>query len=176
MRLGVDVQNKGLSGSCHIESTAAEFIACGCEWDFATLELGVNMRATFTPEEFEKRARHIVARCTGAKPGRPVVLITIFQNAAHRLIEPDAVTGRQEAFNQILRGIARECQSRDVHIIEGADIVDDLGCLGTDLVHPSDYGHARMGENLARALSPLIAAISNPRPPRVTQPSDKVVA
>lgn len=159
LRLGVDVQNKGLSGSCYIEAAAAEFIATGCEWDFVTLELGVNVRGTFSPEEFEKRARHLVARCTAAKPGRPVVLITIFQNAAHQLIEPDAVTAKQEAFNRILRQLAHEYQDRNVHLIEGSDIVDDLSYLTSDLLHPNDLGHARMAENLARALQPLIAPL-----------------
>jgi len=157
--LKVDVQNKGLSGSCYIEPTAAEFIAAGCDWDFATLELGVNLRATHTPEEFRQRAHHLVSRCTGAKPGRPVVLITIFQNAACNLIEPDAVSANQDAFNQILRDIAREFSDRHVRLVEGTDIVDDLSCLTSDLLHPNDFGHARMAENLARILRPLVASL-----------------
>lgn len=158
-RLNIDVQNKGLSGSCYIESAAAEFIAAGTDWDFATLEMGVNLRATCTPEEFERRARHIVARCTEAKPGRPVVLITIFQNAAHQQIEPDAITSKQEAFNAILRQIAREYQDRHVHLVEGTDIVDDLSYLTSDLLHPNDFGHARMAENLSRLLHPLVTSL-----------------
>lgn len=154
--LNVDVQNKGLAGSCYLEPSAAEFLATGCDWDFATLELGVNVRTTFSPEEFEKRARHLVARCTAAKPGRPVVLITIFRNAAHHLAIPDDITARQDAFNRILRQIALDNQDRHVHIIEGTDIVDDLSCLTSDLLHPNDSGHARMAENLARALRPLL--------------------
>lgn len=158
-RLNVDVQNKGLAGSCYLESTAAEFIATGCDWDFVTLEIGVNVRSTLPPDEFEKRARHLVTRCTAAKPGRPVVLITIFQNAAHQLIEPDDVAARQDAFNGILRDLAREFSGRHVHLIEGTDIVDSLGCLTSDLLHPNDAGHARMAENLARFLLPLTAAL-----------------
>jgi hypothetical protein len=154
--LNVDVQNKGQSGSCYLEASAAEFLATGCDWDFATLELGVNVRTTFSPEEFEKRARHLVARCTAAKPGRPVVLVTIFRNAAHHLAVPDEITARQNAFDEILRQLAREYAGRQVHVIEGTDIVNDLSGLSSDLLHPSDYGHARMAENLARALRPLL--------------------
>ena len=154
--LGVDVQNKGLAGSCYIESAAAEFLAAGCDWDVITLELGINLRALHPAEEFARRARHIVARCTEAKPGRPVVLITLFQNAAHQLIAPDEMSAKQEAFNDCLRALAHEYRDRRVHLVEGTDIVDSLDCLTSDLLHPTDYGHARMAENLARALRPLL--------------------
>jgi hypothetical protein len=155
-RLGIDVQNKGQSGSCYIEPAAAEFIAAGCEWDIATLELGINLRGTHSVEDFERRVRHLVARCLEAKPGRPIALITLFQNAADQLIAPDERTTKQDAFKAILRGVANENRGRNVHLIEGGDIVTDLGFLGSDLLHPTDYGHARMGENLARLLQPLI--------------------
>jgi lysophospholipase L1-like esterase len=155
-RLRVDVQNKGQSGSCYIDPAAVEYIAAGADWDFATCELGVNMRATFEPDAFAARARHLVTRCTEAKPGRPLALITHFRNSAHHLAEPDATTAKQTAFDQILRDLAAEFADRHVHLIEGTDIVDDLSCLSSDLLHPSDAGHARMAENLSRALRPIL--------------------
>ncbi len=158
--LRVDVQNKGQSGSCYIDRAAADYIATEAEWDFATCELGINMRGTFEPAAFAVRARHLVTRCTTAKPGRPLVLITLFRNAAHHLIEPDAATAKQNAFNQILRELAAEFADRHVHLIEGTDIVDDLSCLTSDLLHPTEYGQGRMAENLARHLQPLIASLS----------------
>lgn len=157
--LGVDVMNKGQSGSCYIDPAAVEYIASGAEWDFATCELGVNMRATVSPEDFAQRARHLVTRCTEAKPGRPLVLITIYRNYAHALVEPDAVTERQEAFDRILRDLAAEFAAKNVHLIEGSEIADDLSCMGSDLLHPTDYGHGRMAENLARKLAPVIASL-----------------
>lgn len=157
--LNVDVLNKGLSGSCYLEASAAEFLAAGCDWDFATLELGVNVRTTFSPEKFEERARHLVSRCIEARPGRPVALITLFRNAQHHLVTPDDISTRQNAFDHILRRIARDYQNRNVHLIEGTAIVDDLSCLTSDLLHPHDSGHARMAENLAKHLNPLIASL-----------------
>ncbi|MFA6287346.1 MAG: GDSL-type esterase/lipase family protein [Opitutaceae bacterium] len=157
-RLGVDVLNKGLSGSCYVDPAAAEFIATGCNWDIATLEMGINMRATFSPDEYGRRVRHLVSRCVAAKPGRPLILLTLFQNAAHQLIEPDISTEKQDSFNAILRQVAAENQDRNVHLIEGTDIIDDLTFLASDLLHPSEYGHDRMAENLARFLKPLLPA------------------
>lgn len=160
-RLGVDVQNKGQSGSCYIDPAAIEFIAAECDWDILTLEMGINLRPVITADDFEARARRMVARCVEAKPGRPVVLITLFRNAADHLIAPDESTAKQTAFNEILRAIARENRDRNVHLVEGTDIVTDLTLLSTDLVHPTDRGHARMAENLAAFLKPLIEKLAS---------------
>lgn len=159
--LGVDALNKGQSGSCYLDAAAAEFIAAGCDWDFATLELGINLRNTCAPDEFECRARHLVARCLAAKPGRPLVLITPYRNAADHLIAPDANTAKQSAFATILRAIAAENRERAVHLVEGGAIVDELSLLRSDLLHPTDYGQARMAENLARALRPIVTALGS---------------
>lgn len=161
-RLRVDVQNKGLSGSCYIEPEAVRFISSGCDWDLVTLEMGVNLRETTSPEEFDRRARHMVEQCIAAKPGRPIVLITIFPNSADELIEPNATSRNQEAFRECLRRIADEHHTRNVHLVEGSAIVEDFSFLGADLLHPSDYGQMRMGENIARILEPLIEASRQP--------------
>ena len=162
--LGVDVMNKGMSGSCFIDDTAVDFIADGCDWDMATLEMGINMRIQYTVEEFERRARHMVSRCMAAKPGRPIVLITLFRNFANHFIEPNEITAKEESFDRVIRAIARENQGANVHLVEGREIVDHLSLLSSDLLHPSDHGHARMGENLARILKPIMESISQPSP------------
>lgn len=162
-RLGVDVQNKGQSGSCYIDDAAIEFIATDCEWDLITLEMGINLRALHSPEDFDHRARRMIERCIKAKPGRPVVVITIFQNAANQLVTPDERTTKQDAFNRILRGIVQENRQHGVHLIEGDVVADDLTYMSADLLHPTDYGHGRMAENLACALKPIIASLTAAR-------------
>lgn len=158
-RLGWDVQNKGQSGSCYIDDAAIEFLAAECEWDLITLEMGINLRVLHKPDDFEQRARRMIERCVQAKPGRPVAVITIYQNAADQLLVPDERTASQNAFNDALRRIVAEHRGHNVHLIEGADIVDDLTYLSADLLHPTEYGNARMAEHLARALAPLLASV-----------------
>jgi lysophospholipase L1-like esterase len=157
-RLRVDVQNKGLSGSCYIEPEAVRFLSSDCDWDLVTLEMGINLRETTSPEEFDRRARHMVEQCLRAKPGRPIVLITVFPNSSDHLIAPDAAARKQEAFRECLRRIAREHEGRNVHLVEGSSLLEDFTFFSADLLHPSDYGQVRMGENLARILKPLVEA------------------
>lgn len=156
MRLGLDVLNKGLSGACEVEPEVADFLATGCEWDFATLELGVNIRRWWPPHGFEERARYMVTRCLEAKPGRPIVLITVFPNCAGCLRTPDISSEREVAYNEILRKIAADHAGNGVHLIEGSDVLSEFHLLSQDLLHPSEFGHVRMGENLAERLRPII--------------------
>ena len=158
-RLGVDVQNKGLSGSCHVEDTTANFLARQCDWDFATLEMGINMREKFTAEEFARRARYIVEEFTTAKPGQPVVLITVFPNNVQYQTPPPPAWEREQAFNESVRSLAKEFASRNVHLVEGSEVLGEFTNWGIDLLHPSEFGHVRMGENLANALKPIIAGL-----------------
>jgi lysophospholipase L1-like esterase len=155
-RLGVDVLNKGLGGSCHVENTTADYLARQCQWDFATLEMGINMRGLFPPEEFERRARYMVEELTTAKPGCPVVLITVYPNFAAHMEDGGVALRNERAYNEILRGLAKEFAGRHVHLVEGAEVVREFSDLSADLLHPSAYGHARMGENLANLLRPII--------------------
>lgn len=156
-RLGVDVLNKGMSGNCHIEPEMADYLA-ELDWDIATLELGVNMRVRYTPEEFETRARYLLDRLRAAKPDAPLVLITIFRNLDHFPVAtptPPAAES-QAAFDRILRQLHQERNDPNLHLLEGLDLLKDFSGLSADLLHPSDYGHQQMGENLANALRPLL--------------------
>lgn len=155
--LGLDVLNKGLSGSCRFESELAEHFIAHESWDIATLELGVNVRAWFSVETFRERATHFVHRLHEARPQTPIALITHFTNRDHLPHKQNGQTdaGRiQDAFDDILRELAS--QSEGLHLFEGKEILTDLQGLTGDLLHPSQYGHIQMGHNLAEKLRPLL--------------------
>jgi lysophospholipase L1-like esterase len=157
-RLGVDVMNKGLSGACHCEPEVADWLATDCPWDFATLELGINMRGML-PERFAELAGYLVRKVVGENPGKPIFLIPIFPNClSPGIAKEDQVSGNEVAFNQILRDLAAEIASPDLHLIEGDQILDQFTGLRTDLLHPAPYGHAVMGLNLAEILRPVLTA------------------
>jgi lysophospholipase L1-like esterase len=156
--LGMDLLNQGLSGSCCCEPEVADYLAARDDWDAMTLELGVNMRLSFTPDEFRKRTRYLVEKLIARHPSKPLVLITIFPNAHHpRLSIADSETQRcQLAFDQILRDLHASLRHPNLHLIEGADVLTDPAGLTKDLIHPGDAGHADMAYNLAARLRPIL--------------------
>ena len=79
--LKADAINQGLSGSCHCEKEMAEYLAGRDDYDIISLELGVNMRGGFTPEEFKKRSHYLIETIIKAHPDKPVFLIAIYPNA-----------------------------------------------------------------------------------------------
>ena len=156
-RLGADVLNKGIPGSCLCEPEMVDYLCGHAGWDFATLELGVNMVELFTPEEFEVRARTLIQTMQTQQPDRRIFVINIFPNRANFWIDDtDPAAVRTPIYNQIIRKIVSEINSPFVRIIEGEEVLSDLSGLTTDLVHPSDYGHLLMGENLAKLIRPML--------------------
>lgn len=153
--LGADVFNKGLCGACCCEKEIGGFLAQGEDWEFATLELGVNMRGSFSNEDFEERARFLVAELRRAAPSKPVILLTVFPTGDDYLATPTRLTEVNRDFRAILRRLQESARDPHLHLIEGDRILSCFGGLSADLVHPSAYGHQLMGHNLAALLKGL---------------------
>lgn len=153
--LKADCLNQGLSGSCQCQPEVADYLAERDDWDMLCLELGVNMRGGFTPEEFKKRSRYLVKKIITAYPEKPLFLITIYPNAQspRNALKTCYAQKNQEAFDQVLRDAVSELKHENLHLIEGADVLTDFSGVTKDLIHPSDYGHTEMGFNLSRIIS-----------------------
>ncbi len=153
MRLGWDVYNFGLSGACYCEPEMAKFISKDVNWDMAFLELGVNMRGFFSEEEFGHRAKFLIEEVCVSHPDKPVVMTTIFPNIEPLCPSPTLLKEREDGYCRILRELADTLPYSNLHLVEGTQILDNLACLGADLIHPTDFGHVVMGENLFHILS-----------------------
>jgi hypothetical protein len=146
--IGVDHVNLAMGGACFLEPELADFIAGRGDWDFATFELGVNVRDHFTPEEFKKRAEYLVNTTLEKNPGKPVTLITTYKNAQDFEETPSLTGERQRAFNAILREIAANGPPH-LRLLEGHELFTDFSLCGIDLIHPSAAGHQQIARNLA---------------------------
>ncbi len=151
-----DVYNKGLCGACICEPETGRFLASCEDWDFATLELGVNMRGSVSNEEFEQRARGIVSELRKHSPSKPIVLITIFPTSDDFLATPDRMTEINDAFRGVLRRIHAASSDPNLYLIEGDRILTSYAGLSADLIHPSPDGHQLMGHNLASCLRAIL--------------------
>lgn len=154
--LGVDLYNKGLCGACFCEKEAADYLA-GEDWDFATLELGVNMRGSVSSVEFEERARSFVETFRRIAPGKPIILLTIFPNGDDYYREPTRCSTANAEFREILRRLHGESGDADLYLLEGNKILTRLDDLSPDLIHPHEEARQRMGRNLADLLRPILA-------------------
>lgn len=156
--LGADLINLGVGGSCHCESAFADYIAGRTDWDIASLALSVNMQ-DFTMDEFRKRVDYMVNTIAGADTSRPVACITLypyFRDFGGN--DPNAeYGGTPDEFRQTLRDVVAECPHPNVHLIEGREILTNIGGLNADMIHPSDNGMIEMGKNLSAKLKPLLA-------------------
>ncbi|MDQ8208575.1 SGNH/GDSL hydrolase family protein [Coraliomargarita sp. SDUM461003] len=158
--LHCNVYGKGLSGSCHADAAAADYLAefaAEKKVDVITAELGVNMRGSFTNEVFSKRAHNLVARLREANPQTPIALITCFTNNQHYTNHPGNESAeRQAAFDNTLRTLVADAQDPKLHLFEGTEILNDYTLLSADLLHPTRSGQALMAHNLAQKLQPLL--------------------
>ena len=107
-RLGVDVLDKGLSGSCGAEPAVAEFLVNECEWDFATCEWGVNMRHCVEPDDFRQRVHGCLDHFVPT--GKPVFLITIFPSNADLGLAEGTIKAHLWAVYQVL-GVQNRAQA-----------------------------------------------------------------
>lgn len=157
MRLGVDVLNQGLSGTCYCEKAVADYIGNRNDWDFVTLELGVNMRGPFTTEQFESRAEYLIRTVADKHPDKHIFVITIYPNrAVYFKNEQDVLHRRNEEFIEKLHKICGDLNRKNIHLLKGDTILTDFSALSSDLIHPSDYGHTLMGENLAKQIKEIL--------------------
>jgi len=151
--LGVDVDNLGMGGSCCLEPSIAEFIAGRDDWDFCTLEIGVNMRGNFTNEEFESRARHFIQTILEAHPEKPVAVLSVFSNGNDHSAEPDNPYSRANRdFRTIAESLVAEFDSPNLQFLDGREIFADLRGFNSDLLHPGPIASVRAGEKLAGRL------------------------
>ncbi len=155
-RLGADLINLGVGGSAYCEPELADYIASRDDWHIATLALSVNMiGGGFSVEEFSERTSYVVNTVAGAHPDRPVACITLYPHFGDWSADEE-LKAKSVAFRQALREVVASSGRPNVHLIEGSDILADIGGLTVDLIHPGDHGMIQMGENLAWRLRGML--------------------
>ncbi len=145
--LGADMLCKGMGGSCLCEKEVADYIASEA-WDAAILELGINMVRRYPVSEFEQRAEYLIRRAL--ERGKPVTVISNFTSFFDL---PNAEFGKQnEDYICCLENLCEKLKCENLYYIRGREIVTDLGMLSADLLHPTAYGHGKMGRRIAKKL------------------------
>ncbi len=146
--LGVDLINLGFGGGAHCEKQMADYIAERKDWNFATLELGINMRGGET-EEFKKRVEYFIARITESHPDKWIFCIDLFTF----LPDFDFSSKKQNEFRQIVENTVKNLNMPKLIYTNGRGILRRVTGLTSDLVHPSPEGMEEIALNLSKYMS-----------------------
>lgn len=153
-RLGWDVLNKGLSGSCFCEAQVADYLA-GQPVDYMTLEVGVNMAPSFSTADYTDRLRCLLQTVRRNRQVRRFFVVDSFPNYGAWHKDATLPAARHYLpFKQITRELTAELAAQDARFISihGENILQGSENLSCDLLHPSDEGHILMGQALAEAM------------------------
>jgi len=147
-RLGVDLLNLGFGGGAFCEPQIADYMAERKDWDFATLEMGINMIHRFSTKEFQKRVEYLVEKIAKAHPDKWVFCIDLFTFADD--FNPPAKKHRE--FRRVVRETVENLDMPKLVYVDGRRLLKDVSGLTFDLVHPAPSGM----EEIATALSNII--------------------
>ncbi len=149
--LDVDLINLGFGGGAHLEPEMADYIAGREDWDFATLEMGINLLGSVDTDEFERRVSYFISTIAQAHPDQWVFCIDVFPCRWDYTGDPKA-----DAFREIVRAQVEALNMPKLMHVSGKDILTSLSGLIGDLVHPSPSGMEEMARNLAERIKVAI--------------------
>lgn len=148
--LGYDYRLLSFNGSARCELPQAQVIASE-DFDFAILEMGINMIDYFTVEEFETIARKFLQTIVAAHPDKYIFCVDMYYN--HNDINQNPMS---PAYRAVVRKLVCEVNSDRVIYINGLSVFRDVRALTADMVHPSTYGHILLAQNLEQVIRPFL--------------------
>lgn len=144
-RLGCDVINLGFAGSAHLEPVMADYIADRDDWDFATLELGINVVGQWTVEQFAERVQYFITRIATQHVDKWVFCTDIFTCSLDINQDP-----KVEAYREVVRTQVERLNLPRLCYVSGRQLLSSVHGLTADLVHPAASGIEEMAANLSQ--------------------------
>ncbi len=130
--LKCDYINLGHAGCALMEPEFARYIVSRKDWDFASVEMGINTigsKRFLSDEEFERRIDEFTAILS--EDGRPVFATSIFRFNGDE--ERQAIGARR-------RAIVRKYAESRLHFTDGLKLLDNQAFISADMTHPSLEG------------------------------------
>jgi lysophospholipase L1-like esterase len=159
-RLGTDLVNLGVSGSCHVENAFADHIAGRSDWDIGVFPFSVNMvGGGFSLDEFESRVRYFIERLIEHHAEKPMFFITLFRYFADWGVPQENAAAGPDEFRKRLRIAVGSYNKPYLTVVDGLEMLPSATGLSADLIHPSDLGMITIGERVAG----VIRATEGPR-------------
>lgn len=144
-KLGVDLINLGIAGGACLEPAMADYIASRDDWDFATVEMGINILG-IEPCDFKSRVMNMVKTVASSHPDKKVFFIDVFY------CEEDLAGGKRA---EVFRSIVKECTAKyleeglsNIVYVNGLDMLPNAAGLSGDFTHPTVRGCETISDNL----------------------------
>jgi len=156
-RFGLDHENLGMAGECHLDPGIADYIAASRP-DYATLCLGINVygAGSFTARSWSPAVGGFIERVAAAVPNVLVI------GPVGCPIREDHVNSAGSTLAQMRDEVRRVAEiigrrHRSVSYLDGRDLlrVDEPHLLRDDGVHPTADGYLTIAERLGDHLSGL---------------------
>ncbi|MES2693137.1 MAG: SGNH/GDSL hydrolase family protein [Verrucomicrobiota bacterium] len=152
--LDVNVFNLGLGAAAYLEPEMAQWIARRRDWDFASLELGVNLLRPISTEEFARRVQLFLHTIVTAHPRRPIFVIDIFTSGKELEADP-----KRAEFRRVVREAVGALKSEYVRHLDGRALFTRTTGLCFDLLHPSSDGFNEIADRLTAEMRPQLQSV-----------------
>lgn len=149
--LGADVLNLGFGAAAYLEPEMADWIAGRPDWDFATLELGVNLLRPISTAEFARRVDRFLRPIVALRPARPIFVIDIFTSGKDLEADP-----KRAEFRAVVRDAVAALKLPHVRHLDGRRLFTRTTGLCFDLLHPSSDGFNEISDRLAAEMTPIL--------------------
>lgn len=139
-KLSCDYLNLGMAGSARLEEAFAKYIVNRKDWDFLSVEMGINMIKSFDEAAFEKRAERFLHILEA--DDRPIFVTSIF-----------GYQGELQTRAQHFREIVQKYASEKFVFTDGLQLLDSPYYVSSDLVHPSLEGMREITDKWSKIIS-----------------------
>lgn len=146
-KLGVDNINLGMAGSCAIEPEVINYIASEGEkgkWDFAVLELGINV-LSWNGEKINERVGNAITQVAGRNRDKMIFVVSPFYCS-----DDFYGGGKADLWRRYIKEIADKLNYLNVTVINGLDILGEMCYLSADEIHQSIDGMMHIADNMYR--------------------------
>ena len=155
-KLGLDLLNKGMSGSSRFEKETADYLA-GEDFDIALMELATNMTnpSDYTVDEVLAAVEYTVRTVCEKNPDKPIVCMSPFIHMWGKEAENDR-ENHKLLVKEKLDSMIASLPYKNLRYFDSELVFSKAFYCCHDFCHPSDFGHIDMGYNLVNLLKDLI--------------------
>lgn len=138
-KMGCDYVNLGFAGTAHLEQEMATYIISRKDWNFASVEMGINMLGeAFSLELFEERVKLFLEIL--ATDDRKIFVTSVFGfNGSEQ--------EKAKKYREVVCKYATRYSSKNLVFTDGLELLNNPAYISQDLTHPSLEGLEEISNN-----------------------------